>query len=89
MPRERSMAIGLISASPQPKNGIQRSSRFSTCTCGGKIFWKARVSHADWCLDRITEGREGRFSSPSTFQSIPTMTLDKNKTRRDHPEMMR
>jgi len=55
-PRERSIAIGLISASPQPKNGIHSSSRLSTSTCGGKSSWKAIVSQADWCLARITAG---------------------------------
>src|SRR5690606_29202587 len=38
-PLARSMAMGLISARPQPKNGIQRSSRLRTCTCGGKMSW--------------------------------------------------
>ena len=66
MPRPRLIAIGLISARPQPKNGIQSSSRLSTCTCGGKICWKASVSQADWCLDRITAGCAGRCSRPST-----------------------
>ena len=77
MPRERLIAIGLISARPQPKNGIHSSSRLSTSTCGGKMSWKAIVSHADWCLDRITAGRAGRFSRPSTRQSMPKIAPGK------------
>src|SRR6185295_2801130 len=85
-PRERSIGIGLISASPQPKNGIQSSSRLRTCTCGGKICWKASVSQADWCLDRITAGQAGRCSWPSTFQSMPSSLRARNSTTRDQPE---
>src|SRR5260221_687220 len=69
-PRERSMAIGLISARPQPKKGIHRSSRLSTCTCGGKISWNASVSHADWCLERITAGRACRGGRLHVAQRI-------------------
>ena len=83
------MAIGLISARPQPKNGIHRSSRLSTCTCGGKIAWNAIVSHADWCLERITAGRAGRCSRPSTRQSMPTIIRASQIMSRDQPEMMR
>ena len=83
------MAIGLMSARPQPKNGIHRSSRLSTCTCGGKISWNAMVSHADWCFDRITDGRDGRFSRPSTCQSMPRIAFAIRTTSRDQPEMMR
>ena len=88
-PRERSIAIGLISASPQPKNGIHSSSRLSTSTWGGKMCWKASVSQADWCFARITDGRDGRFSRPSTRQSIPRIVLARRITRRDQPEMRR
>src|SRR6185503_6870695 len=89
MPRERLIAIGLISARPQPKNGIQSSSRFSTCTCGGKMSWNAIVSHADWCLARMTAGREGRCSRPSTRHSMPRMARAMRITSRDQPEIRR
>ena len=83
------MAIGLMSASPQPKKGIHKSSRLSTCTCGGKITWNAIVSHADWCFERITAGRAGRCSRPSTRQWMPRMALASQTTRPDQPEMIR
>jgi molecular chaperone DnaJ len=38
-PLPRSIAIGLIRANPQPKNGIRNNSFFNTITCGGKIAW--------------------------------------------------
>ena len=41
------LAIGLIIASPQPKNGTRNSSRLITQTWGGRNTWNASVSHAD------------------------------------------
>ena len=62
----RSIAIGLISARPQPRKGSQSNSRLMTYTCGGNTEVNAMVSHADWCFDKITHGSRGIFSRPRT-----------------------
>jgi hypothetical protein len=57
----------LISYRRQPRKGIISSDFLSTKTSGGKIAWRLTVSHADWCLARITDGVDGMFSRPMTW----------------------
>ena len=51
-----------VAARAQPRKGSICSSVSQTNSVQGKIICRTWFSQADWCLERITEGRAGRFA---------------------------
>ena len=76
--------MGRIVASPHPKKGMRSSSRLRTQTCGANQRWSASVSHADSCLERMTVGSAGMFSSPATSDFTPHVSESQNRLKRLH-----
>ncbi len=62
----RSIAMGESIARPQPKNGIHRSSRFTTQTCGGKISLQRDRFPGRLVIGKDDRWTAGMFSAPST-----------------------